>query len=248
MRGVRFVFLIRSFAAKRLLLPALLFIAVANQAQAQDSRVVTELDPGLAIAIDLTSQVRLDFFSGREKSEELASGKWKVSAGASFRVKPLFKNFLDALDSDKQHVLVIGSAYEYSRASEAGTSTHEHKLMLDATGRYAFPLKLLMSDRSRFEFRWINGNYHFRYRNRLMFERQVKIKKLKLTPYGAAEAFWDQRFNTWSQFKFTGGVQIPFIRRSSFDAFYERQHCVTCADPHTNIFGLTLNLYLRRKK
>ena len=77
-----------------------------------------------------------------------------------------------------------------------------------------------------------------RCRNRHLFERPIKIKKLKLTPYGAAEALWDQRYKSWSQFKFTGGVQIHFIRRSSFDLFYERQHSVTCADPHTNTFGL----------
>lgn len=237
-----------SMSAKSLLLPALVLITLIADALAQDSGAVTELDPGLAIAVDLTPRVRLDFFSGREKSEELATSKWKASAAVSFRVKPLFKGFVDNLDTDKQHVLVIAPGYEYSRASESGVTTNEHKIMLDATGRYAFARKLLMSDRSRFEFRWINGNYHFRYRNRLMFERPFKIKKLKLTPYGAAEAFWDQRYSKWSQFKFTGGVQIPFIRRSSFDLFYERQHCVTCADPHTNIFGLTLNLFLRRKK
>lgn len=235
-------------SAKNLLVPALLLIAMSAAAQAQDSAAVTELDPGIGIAVDLTPRVRLDFFTGKEKSEEISTSKWKVSAGASFRLKPLFESFLDDLDTNKQHVLVLGAGYEYSRASESGDTSIEHKIMLDATPRYAFARKLLMNDRNRFEFRWINGAYHFRYRNRLMFERPIKVKKLKLTPYGAAEAFWDQRFKTWNQFKFTGGVQIPFIRRSSFDLFYERQHCVTCADPHTNIFGLILNLYLRRKQ
>jgi hypothetical protein len=228
-------------------LSVLVFLAAIEMA-GQDRSVPAEVDPGLGIAIDLNRRVRLDFFTGREKSEELATSKWKVSGGLSYRIRPLFKNFLDSLDSDKQHVLVIGAAYEYSRAAEAGATTHEHRLMLDATGRYAFPRKVLMNDRSRFEFRWINGIYHFRYRNRLMFERPVKIKAIRLTPYGAAEAFWDQRFGKWNQFKFTSGVQIPFIRRSSFDLFYERQHCVTCADAHTNIVGLSLNLYLRRKQ
>lgn len=228
---------------------SLILITIALNTPAQEPRTVTQLDPGVGIHVDLTPQMRLDFFAGREKSEELASSKWKASAGVSFRVKPLFKRyFLDALDTDKQHVLVVGAGYEYSRASKSDSTTNEHRLMLDGTGRYAFPGKILMSDRNRFEFRWINGVYHFRYRNRLMFDRPVKIAKLKLTPYGSAEAFWDQRFNKWSQFKFTGGIQIPFIRRSSFDLYYERQHCVVCADANTNIFGLTLNLYPRIKK
>jgi hypothetical protein len=233
--------------ARSVIIIGLVLLIAAAAVGAQDRAAVTEIDPGIAIAVDLDRRFRLDLFLGREKSEELAASKAKVGAGVSFRIKPLFKNFLDSLDTDKHHALVVGAAYEYSRASEAGLSTNEHKVMLDATGRYAFAHKLLTTDRNRFEFRWINGAYHFRYRNRLMFERPVKVK-LKLTPYIAAEAFWDQRYTKWNQFKFTGGVQIPFIKRSSFDLFYERQHCVTCSDAHTNIFGLTLNIYPRREK
>ncbi len=234
--------------ARRLLNSAVLLVLLVLNATGQDSGAVTEVDPGVGLAIDLSRKVRLDFFSGREKSEELSTGKWKVSGGASFRVKPHFKGFLDDLDSDKQNVLVIGLAYEYSRASESGVTTNENKIMLDATGRWAFAQKLLLNNRNRFEFRWISGEYHFRYRNRLMLERPVRVKKLTLTPYGAAEAFWDQRYSKWNRFEFTGGVQIPFIRRSSFDVYYTRAHCVTCADPQTNIFGVALNLYIRRKK
>jgi hypothetical protein len=237
-------------SARTAIFPAILLTLMLSTGSApgQDRAIVTELDPGVGIAVDLTPRVRLDFFAGSEKSEELAARKLKVSAGASFRAKPLLKGFLDDPDTDKQHILVIGTAYEYSRASESGVTTNEHRIILDGTGRYAFARKFLLNDRNRFEFRFINGSYSFRHRNRLMLERPIKVGKRKLTPYGAAEAFWDQRFGKWSQFKFTGGVQIPFIRRSSFDLFYERQHCVTCTDPHTNIVGLTFNLYLRRKK
>lgn len=226
----------------------LLVVAVISPSRAQTSQAVTELDPGISIAFDITKRFKLDLFVGREKSDELSSGKTKASIGASFRAKPLFKGFRNALDADKQHVLVIGATYEYSHAAESGAITNEHRVMLDATGRYAFFYKLLTSDRNRFEFRWVNGSYRFRYRNRFMIERPVAIRKLELTPYGSAEAYWDGRYGKWSQFKFTAGVQIPFIRRSSVDLYYERQHCVTCADSQTNIYGITLNLYLRRKK
>ena len=96
-------------SAKNLLVPALLLIAMSAAAPAQDREVVTELDPGIAIAVDLNPRVRLDFFTGKEKSEEIATSKWKVSAGASFRLKPLFESFLDDLDTNKQHVLVLGA-------------------------------------------------------------------------------------------------------------------------------------------
>ena len=214
---------------------------------AQDRRVVTELDPGLNVALDLDSRLRLDIYTGRERSEELSTSKQKVGGGISYRLKSEIPTFLDALDQDKHHVLVIGAFYEFSKAREAEATTYEHKVWLELTARYGFKGTLLGSDRSRFEFRWINGDYHWRFRNRLMLERPFEVKKQKfLSPYLAAEAFWDQRYNKWNIFKFTTGIQIPFIRRSSFDLYYERQYCVTCSDPKTNIFGLAFNLYLRR--
>ncbi len=230
-----------------MLAPALVF-TLASILFGQNSDAVTELDPGLGIGVDVSRRVRLDFFTGREKSDELDSGKWKVSAGVSIRTKALFKSFLDNLDSDKQHVLVVGATYEYSRASEAGVKAIEHKIMLDATARYAFRGHFLLSNRNRFEFRWIDKEYRFRYRNRLMLERTMKIKKFKFTPYGAAEAFWDQKFDKWNQFRFTGGAQIPLFRRTSIDLYYERVRCTTCANPNTNVFGATLNIFFKRKK
>ena len=230
----------------------LVLILSATRATAQAPGAVTELDPGVGIAVELNPHARLDFYTGREKSEEIAGSKWKVSGGASFRVKPMFKRFLDAIDTDKQHLIVVGASYEFSRASEAGEEKVEHKIMLDGTPRYVFPLKILASNRNRFELRWINGDYHWRYRNRLFAERSFKIpfrlKRIEVTPYGGAEAIWDHRYHKWSLFKFTGGVQIPLVRRTSLEFQYERQNCVTCADRSTNIFGITLNVHFRLKR
>ncbi len=238
----------RRFGTKLFFLGLCLVVAAAG-ASAQEREVVSEFDPGFGLALDLTRKVRFDFFTGKEKSEELHSRKSKVSVGLSFRVKPLFKSFLDDLDTDKHHVLVVGVGYEYSRASENDTSTTtEKKIMIDAIGRWVFPKKLLMTDRNRFEFRWIDGDYHFRYRNRLMLERPFKVSKFRFTPYGATEVFWDQRYDKWNRTEFTGGVQIPFVKRTWFDVYYSRVHCVTCADPHTNIVGMAFNVFLRLKK
>src|SRR5688572_15620311 len=90
------------------LLTGLLLSFGANVAPAQNTETETQVDPGVSIALDLNERVRLGLFTGREKNEELASGKGKISAGVYFRTKPLFKLFLDSLDTDKRHVLVLG--------------------------------------------------------------------------------------------------------------------------------------------
>ena len=233
---------------KHVRLALLILLIVPASTRAQESRTIFEVDPGLTVAWDLNKKVRLDFATGREKTEELSSARWKISGGASFRLKPFRKTLLDLIDTDKDHQFVLGVIYEFSRTSDAGTTYREQRVMLDGTFRYTLPAKVLLTDRNRIELRWLQNDYHWRYRNRLLFERPMKIKKVKFTPFAGAEAVWDRRHTSWNLFKFTGGVNFPLIRRSTLDVLYERQHCVTCTDQNTNIVGVTLNFYLRRKK
>ena len=232
----------------KLAIAHLLLLLSGAAVAGQSSGAVTETDPGIGVSIDLPKRVRLDFYAGREKSEETGSGKTKVGAGVSLRLKPAFKRFLDSFDTDKQHLVVLAATYEYSYASEPNEIKREHKLMADATVRYNLPRDFLLSNRNRFEFRWVNGDFHLRYRNRPSVERPFKIRKRDVTPYIAAETYWDQRYSEWNMFKFITGVQIPLYRRMSIEALYERQHCTTCTDTNTNIFGLNLNIAFKRKK
>jgi hypothetical protein len=230
-------------------LTALLLIFFVYKALAQNTETVNEFDPGISVAIDLNRRVRLDFFAGRDKSEEIGAGKEKIGAGISFRTKPVFKHFLDSLDTDKQHRLVIRTSYEYWRGSESGKKTlDEHILAVEGTFRWAFRHGVLLSNRHRVEFRWVNADYHLRFRERLLIERRFKLIKREITPFFDAEAFWDQRYKKWNLFRYMGGVQIRLIRPASLDLAFERLHCVTCPDVNTNSFGVRLNIFLWRKK
>lgn len=211
-------------------------------------QTVTELDPTVSATIEVTKKVRFEIYAGREKSEEIESSKKKVGTGISIRLKPVFRRFLDAVDTDKQHVLVFGTTYEYSVANERAVKSIEHKLMFDVSLRYAFPSDLLFSNRNRAELRRVNGNNHFRFRNRPMLERPFRVRQKDYTPYVAAEAYWDQRYGKWNMFKISGGIVVPLARRFSMEFLYERQHCVTCADPNTNILGISLNISIKPKK
>jgi len=229
-------------------LAGLLFMIAASGIHAQSPRTLSEFDPGMTVAVDLNKRIRLDFATGREKTDELAAARYKVSGGISFRIKPFRKTLLDLIDTDRQHRFVVGAMYEYSRAVEASVTHIEHRIMLDGTFRNTLPQKFLLTHRSRIELRWLDREFHWRYRDRLFFERPLRMGKVKFTPFGGAEAVWDHRYTKFTIFKFTGGVTFPLIRRSTLDVLYERQHCVVCSDPHTNIIGVSLNFYLHRKK
>jgi Protein of unknown function (DUF2490) len=231
-----------------LFLPVFLLIVAVTSVRTQETSAYTELDPSVAAGIELNKKARIDLYFGREKSDEIHASRVKVSAGISFRLKPRFKRFLDAVDTDKQHVMVVGILYEYSVAVEPGKRSVENRIILDDTLRWTLPSNFLLSDRNRFEFRWVNGDYHLRYRNRPMVERPFKIGKREIMPYLAAEVFWDQRYRDWNIYKFTGGILVPVARHYSLDFFYERQRCINCADKDANIYGGTLYIFLKPKK
>jgi hypothetical protein len=214
----------------------------------QDSSNAAEFDPSVWVLLELNKHSRLDFYTGRERSEELDSSKWKVGVGASIRVRPIFNLFGDD-DPDKKYTLVLGTVFEHSKTSEAGATRNENKIALDAWGRWAFKKpKILITDRNRVEFRWVNGDYHIRYRNWLFAERPFKINKIKLTPFAGTEPFWDQRYGKWNLFRFMAGARVPLMRRTFVDVFYVREHCLTCATLNTDVLGLNFFIPLRLKK
>jgi hypothetical protein len=209
---------------------------------------VSEFDPTVWISFDVNRRVRLELITGREESDDIGSAKWKVTAGASFRFKSAFPTLLDMIDSDKRHVLVVGTFYQYSRADDAAGTTIEHRAIVEATGRYAIKGSFLLTDRNRIEFRRVNDDYRFRYRNLAIIERRLKLKGHTFAPFGSAEAFWDKGLSKWNQFRFAAGVSVPVVRKITVNPYFERAHCVSCSHTDTNVAGLMVHLFFKRRK
>ena len=89
----------------------------------------------------------------------------------------------------------------------------------------------MVSDRSRVEFRWANGNYSTRYRNRLTAEHDIRAHSVRFAPYASIEAFYDGKHRWWNEFQYAFGVQVPHKRLLLLDTYYLRQDCSTCAPP-----------------
>ena len=111
-----------------------------------------------------------------------------------------------------------------------------------------------MADRNREEFRFVTGDYSFRYRNRLNVERDVSLRGYRFTPYGQVELFFDSRSLSWSRNVYTGGIVFPLSRpaeggvktkptirdRMSLDVYFTRQNDKRSDPRHVNAVGVTL--------
>jgi hypothetical protein len=120
---------------------------------------------------------------------------------------------------------------------------HEHRGVLEAHVRWPFPGNVLVSDRNRVDLRWVDGVYSWRYRNRLLVERETSIGGYRLTPYTSGEVFYDSRYEAWSRNRFALGVQAPFHPRLMLDIYYMRQNDTRSQPAHVNALGLALNTF-----
>ncbi|MBK8869754.1 MAG: hypothetical protein IPN19_01585 [Elusimicrobia bacterium] len=103
----------------------------------------------------------------------------------------------------------VGVAY-LPDLRDVDNPAHETRGIFEITGRVPFGGSWLLSDRNKGDFRWIDGDYSARYRNRLRLEHSVALKSVKLTPYANAEAYYDFKVDQWNRADLTLGAEFPW--------------------------------------
>ena len=135
------------------------------------------------------------------------------------------------------------------------TPPHDDALRFANSSTQPIPLDILVSDRNREEIRIVNGETSARYRNRLTLEREFHIGRFAPVPYGSAEVFYDNRFDTWNRNRLNVGVQIPLKRgfplvslvepkrEVILDLYYSRQNDSRSSPTHIQAVSIAVNLY-----
>jgi hypothetical protein len=217
--------------------------ALAGNAAGQTSGYGWAFWPELDAYVRLRSDLRLQFAGQSHKGEDDTYRQRTARAEIGYQLKPIFRPHKRNINDDKEHYLVLAGSYEYLETSQPGKSSHENRGITDMTLRHRPTSGLLLSDRNRVEFRWVNGKYSTRYRNRLTAEHDFQVDKFRFAPYASAEGFYDGRYQSWKEFQYALGVQVPYKRLLLLDTFYLRQNCSTCSPNPLNVWGLTLNIY-----
>jgi hypothetical protein len=196
----------------------------------------------------LRSDLRLLAFGGLKKGEDFPYQQGNIGAGIGYQWKRFTNPHSENIDPDKENFLVTGVGYEYLRTIQSGQDKHEDRLAFEATPRFRPPADFLLTDRNRVEFRWVDGDYTTRYRNRFTIERAFLVREFRFVPYASAEFFYDIPKGSWSKEQYAAGLQVPYRRLLMVDLYYLRQNCDTCDPEHLNVFGLTVNVYFGSRK
>lgn len=214
---------------------------------AQSSDTEWQFWPGVDTHIQLRSNVRMLAFGELKSEQDNGYQQIDFGGGLAYQFKRFSIPHLLNIDPDREHFLVFGGGYEHLLTLQSGESKDENRLILEATPRYRPPGGFLLEDRNRVEFRWVEGEYSTRYRNKLTIERDFRIHDFRFTPFIAAEAFYDGANHSWNQEQYSTGIEWPYKSLLMLQTYYLRQNCSTCSDTSLDVFGVTLNLYFRNK-
>jgi hypothetical protein len=231
-----------------LIMASILSALLRSISSAQNTAAPTEAEfwPEVQAYIKLNPKFRL-FFNGSvstsvEDGELLRGNAFEALVGAH----------LDYIPSNH---FVLRAGYRYIFSLDESDPYHEHRVILEQTPRHLFPGQILVSDRNREDFRSVNGDFSFRYRNRLTAEREFQVWKRSWTPYGSIEVFYDSRFNAWSRNRWSTGIVLPVRKRLAplkllfpdkdvtVDLYYLRQNDRNPSEKHVNAFGITIAIH-----
>jgi len=225
----------------RLLQVTILCSGAAGQLQSPTTE--TEFWPEVDTHVELPSHFRMLVLGGLEQGVGFPYQQRYLAAGLGYQFKPIVKSHLENIDPDKEHHLVVGGGYEFYRTIQSGKTKDESRLVIEAIPGFRPTAGFLVRDTNRVEFRWVNGVYSTRYRNRLKIERDFLLHGFRFTPYASAEVFYDGAKSSWNQEYYSAGVEWPYKRFLMLDTYYLRLNCPTCNPAHANVAGVTLNCY-----
>jgi hypothetical protein len=204
-----------------------------------------ELRPELGIYIQQGPLIRVelvDSFSGIQGSQD-----WQGDFAfyVETALKPVFRTELrEQPDVYRNKYLALRAGYRYHASLTNPTSASENRGILELTPRYLLPWQLVISDRNRGEFRFIQGQpFSTRYRNRLRLERDVQYGWFNCTLYAYDEIFYDTRYDQWTRNQYAVGTQFPVSPHLILEPYYLRQTSSHSTPAHIDAFGLKLNLY-----
>ena len=207
---------------------------------AQTAQVLPEVDT----YFKLSSELRVSF-QAKETREAGDPIHAEIGPSLDFYLKPLIrlkKATEFDLDDSKSRPLVFSVGYRYLPQANNAPATNRMEPVVTLN----FPLKgrFLLSDRNRADLDWRNGNFTWRYRNRIQIEKTLTLRSYHPSPYASAEFFYQSQFGKWSDTAIYAGCIFPIGKRLEVNPYYEHQNNTgKSPNQQLNQLGLMLNLY-----
>jgi hypothetical protein len=205
--------------------------ACACPAAAQDAS--KEVWPEVDVWVKLGPKVKLYFPVSLSRNRETQYTEGLVGA----RLDYSFNRYVSAR---------VGYGYLWSISDDSDSPYREHRPIGELALHFHPGASLALVDRNRVDLRFINGEYSYRYRNRIRLERTfvpaLRSPDRTLTPYVMDEIGYDSRYDIFNRNRFTIGVERQFTRTVMVDLNLVRQDDTRASVERLYALGIALNL------
>jgi len=230
----------------------LVLLSDTRTIRAQEPTTRDEVWPSIEVYINVKPKVRLYLVGTVSKA---------IEDGELFNAQSYEAQIGAHVDYIPNEHVILRAGYRYGRAvGNNDDGFREHRLLADQILRKLLPGGLLLSDRNREEFRFISGDFSFRYRNRVTIEREFQLSDVPLlrgrtiAPYVSGEISYDTRFDLWNRNRYAVGVvqslrRGPILRKLlpkrqvNLDLYVMRQNDSRSSPSHVNALGAALIFY-----
>lgn len=192
-----------------------------------------------------TNRIYLQYASTRTREDGYSDGQ--IGAHMDFYFSPLFKGRrLRHPDASRNKMVMIRAGYYHARTpANSPDPFTEHTALLEVTPRVFLPRQVLFENRFRCDFRFLDGIYTPRFRDRLRIERTFPLPYTSVTPYSEFEPFYDWRYRSFHRQRYSAGAEWLLHKRLVLEGYYLRQHDSQSSREWTDVIGFVLQLYLR---
>jgi hypothetical protein len=223
---------------------ALLLAASAGRAGAATSDQVW---PELKLYLPFNERVRLLLRAEANLDPRSGFLAGEVGAELEVEVSPLRAMLFPTIQLSKRERATLAVGYRRLGAFVSGgeSEPRENRFLAEVTFRLLLPAEILASDRNRFEGRLLEGEWSWRYRNRLQLDQRYDVGSLHVGPMANVELFYDSRFDDVSRVRVeVGGVVEELLGPETvLEVFLLRQYDLHTEPKLIDGLGVTVEIY-----
>jgi hypothetical protein len=241
---------IKNDTALRKLIFLIILLSCCRQLVAQDSSgTKQEVWPEVNLFYKLNSTLRIyaNYSATKLKNSSYTDGGWGLYLDYfAFPVGLRKKIDPDMRDSTRGYYLWLRGGYMYSTTPANSEDPFKlHTIVTEVNLRFHLPYTILLTNKNRFDWRVIDGDFEPRYRPRLTFEKDLHTAYLYFTPniYGEYYAYLNQK--GLNRFRFSAGVQTKFTKHIEFETYYVHEFANGKGVKNLDAMGFVLKFYYR---
>jgi hypothetical protein len=206
-------------------------VAILMTGAAARASVTNEVWPELDLWFHITQPLRLLFTASGVRDAD-SGDKSQGAAGAYIDYRP-------------NESISLRAGYRYLEGLKLSTGAREnveHRQVYDFNYYWHLGDAAQIADRIRVDVRDQEGKTTYRYRNRLLFNHECEVRRVKLVPYASAEVFYATQYDKVNRLQFRLGTALPTGPNIVWDFYLVRQRDTYPTTKFVDAFGVTLNI------